>query len=608
VTDAAPPVELARLLDDIQRATRAHGRADLERAVVLAKDRLQRPEMVVCVAGEFKQGKSSLINAMLGVAACPVDDDLATAAVTVVRHGPELEISVRRRTQGRLVTDAIPVERLAGFVTERGNPENRLGVELVEIRVSNPLLERGWAFIDTPGIGGLNPAQAAAALAFLPAANALLFVSDASAELTGGELDFLARARDACPIVLVALTKVDLHATWREVAAVDRDHLAGRGIGVEPFAVSAVIRATALGTGDSALNAESGVPRLLEALQTDVLERASAGAGGRAADDGRRVVRQLIQPLEGELRGLNDPAAGESERTELAAARARLQELRGPVARWGQRLTDGFSDIAAGADYRFRAAMRSIARSMDDTVDTTDPGVGWDRLAGRLQGDVAEAVGATFTEIIAAAAALREEIAALIRDDGAGPSRADGQRIDVAALWSSKPVTRSAVQTGVGLGFGALRGAQSGVLLLGMLGNLFNLALIGPVLLGGAVLFAGKSMADERKRQLGQRRQEARTAVRQYTDDVQFEVGTRMRELLRELQREIRDDVAARLEELQRTLTESAASLERGLKQDAATRADRAARVEAELRALREIDARLTELEQSTPPIAVTAR
>ena len=107
------------------------------------------------------------------------------------------------------------------------------------------------------------------------------------------------------------------------------------------------------------------------------------------------------------------------------------------------------------------------------------------------------------------------------------------------------------------MGFGALRGAQSGVLMLGLLGNLFNLALLGPVLLGGAAVFAGKSVLDERKRLLSQRRLEAHAAVRQYLDDVQFEVGTRMREMLRDLQRDIRDDAAARLEELQRTYADA---------------------------------------------------
>ena len=73
------------------------------------------------------------------------------------------------------------------------------------MRIPNPLLEGGLTLVDTPGVGGLNAGHAAATLAFLPSADALVFVTDASAELSGPELEFLASARGAGPPVLVAV-------------------------------------------------------------------------------------------------------------------------------------------------------------------------------------------------------------------------------------------------------------------------------------------------------------------------------------------------------------------------------------------------------------------
>ena len=93
------------------------------------------------------------------------------------------------------MAETIAPDELRRWVTERGNPDNRLNVEQVEVRLPHPLLERGIVLIDTPGIGGLNAAHAAATLAFLPVADALVFVTDASAELTAPELEFLASAR-----------------------------------------------------------------------------------------------------------------------------------------------------------------------------------------------------------------------------------------------------------------------------------------------------------------------------------------------------------------------------------------------------------------------------
>jgi predicted GTPase len=107
----------------------------------------------------------------------------------------------------------------------------------------HPFLERGLTLVDTPGIGGLNAAHAAATLAFLPVADALVFVTDASAELTGPELEFLASAVDAGPMILVALTKIDMYPHWRRILDIDERRMRDIGLGVRPYPVSAALRA-----------------------------------------------------------------------------------------------------------------------------------------------------------------------------------------------------------------------------------------------------------------------------------------------------------------------------------------------------------------------------
>ena len=85
---------------DAAIATRL-GRDDLADAGRRGRRRVARTETVVCVVGEFKQGKSALINALLGQPVCPVDDDLATTAVTVVRYADEPRHD-RRRVGGEV--------------------------------------------------------------------------------------------------------------------------------------------------------------------------------------------------------------------------------------------------------------------------------------------------------------------------------------------------------------------------------------------------------------------------------------------------------------------------------------------------------------------------
>ena len=83
-------IELVKVLQKLERP-------DLAQRATAAAARLKRPNTVVCVVGEFKQGKSSLVNGLLGRTICPVDDDLATSAITLVRYGDEAGASVRRR-------------------------------------------------------------------------------------------------------------------------------------------------------------------------------------------------------------------------------------------------------------------------------------------------------------------------------------------------------------------------------------------------------------------------------------------------------------------------------------------------------------------------------
>ena len=55
----------------------------------------------------------------------------------------------------------------------------------------------------------------------LPVADAVLFVTDASSELTMPEVAFLRTVVALCPRVLVVTTKIDLHPEWRKIHELD---------------------------------------------------------------------------------------------------------------------------------------------------------------------------------------------------------------------------------------------------------------------------------------------------------------------------------------------------------------------------------------------------
>ena len=78
---------------DLVRRTRSlceqQGRVDLVSRLEHTTRRLSDPSVRVLVVGEFKQGKSQLINALVNAPVCPVDDDVATAVPMEVRYGAE---------------------------------------------------------------------------------------------------------------------------------------------------------------------------------------------------------------------------------------------------------------------------------------------------------------------------------------------------------------------------------------------------------------------------------------------------------------------------------------------------------------------------------------
>ena len=95
-----------------------------------------------------------------------------------------------------------------------------------------------------------------------------------------------------------------------------------------------------------------------------------------------------------------------------------------------------------------------------------------------------------------------------------------------------------------------------------MLGTLLGAAVVGPAALGVAAVFGGKQVLSERRRQLADRRQQARAFLAEFVEEVRFETDGRLASLLDDVQRQMRARFADRIRELRRTFAETAAGLE----------------------------------------------
>jgi len=542
------------------------GRSELVERVQAARVRASRPTTVVCVVGEFKQGKSSLVNALVGEDLCPVDDDIATATLTLVRHGEQRAAVVRYSGDDEPTAEVVPVERIADFITEQGDSGSRR-IDRVDVAIPSPLLAGGLALVDTPGMGGLGAGHAAATLSFLPFADGLVFVSDASSELSAPEIEFLATALDRCPDVVMVSTKTDITPDWRRIVDLDSAHLGARDLDIPIIPVSAALRTAAFTARDRELNERSGVPELLGVLDARIIGPARSGAATRAASEASGMIRSMESALQSELAALSDPADAERLRSEANEATQRLESLRSGGARWQTVLGDRIADLSTDATHRFRGAIRETTRRIEEQIETLKTPAEWDELSRELQTAVADAVAVAFTSAERARGDIRVELAELLAaDDVVGPtSDRSLDMIDTAALWRSRDLDPAASSGGKAFrtGLTGLRGAQGGVMMFGISSQFLPQAAAvfiasNPVLLGAGAVFGGFQLMEDRKRKLQMRRQSARTQLRQFTDDVQFEVGNELTRLLRSIQRDLRDEFIELIGELQSTWTTAA--------------------------------------------------
>lgn len=585
-------------------------RADLRGRLVAAAARIKRPSPVLCVVGEFKQGKSSLVNALLGEAICPVDDDLATSTLTLIYHAPTPIAHLRRSRDGKPVVEEVAIALLPDLVTERGDPAVRDGIQRVDVGLPSPVLERGLVVVDTPGAGGVRGGYASATLAFLRHVDGLVFVTDASAELSRPELDFLRQAVERCPFVLCALTKIDVSPAWRRIADLDRRHLAQAGLELDVVPVSAALAGVAVERGDPRLADESGVPTLLAAIEERVIGPARAQTVRRALDEVRAILAQLMPSLRAELALLEDPRTSGDVLGSIQATQARLDHLRGPGARWSQLVGDRMTELSNRATYRFRATIRGVGQAMDEEIERLKSPAEWEELGRRLIDEVSAGVASVFEMIDEEVAALRRDVAELLREESLELGERTGPHapLDVTKLWAPPSIAEGGSRLGtlVGQAVTGLRGMQSGIILLGMVGAFVPAAagallLSTPIALGLGLAFGGSQLVDANRRRIAARRQRAKAAVRQFLDEVSFEVGNELGETIRETQRRLRDEIGEHVTELARTYAESLRRMQEDLQRSTVERQKRAADVRALL-------GRLEELERGVVALAATER
>ncbi|MDD3582379.1 MAG: dynamin family protein [Desulfobacca sp.] len=169
-------------------------------------DKLRQNRFHLVVLGAFKRGKSTLINALLGDQILPTAIIPLTSVVTILTYGEDLAIEVRFHNGPRR---QISQAELVDYITEKGNPGNRKGVQEVEITYPSEYLKDGVRIIDTPGVGSVYSHNTEVAYNYLPQVDAAVFVVTVDPPLSAAEHEFLRDIRDYVHKLFFVLNKID---------------------------------------------------------------------------------------------------------------------------------------------------------------------------------------------------------------------------------------------------------------------------------------------------------------------------------------------------------------------------------------------------------------
>lgn len=168
--------------------------------------KLKNKVFQIVVLGQFKRGKTSLINALLGKDLLPTAIIPLTSIITILTYGRKEKITVSFFDNQE---KQIKSTHLQNYITESKNPKNKKGVKQVLIEYPSGFLQNGIQIIDTPGVGSIYKHNTDIAYDFVPQADAGIFVVTVDPPISDSELQFLKSIKDYLAKIIFVQNKID---------------------------------------------------------------------------------------------------------------------------------------------------------------------------------------------------------------------------------------------------------------------------------------------------------------------------------------------------------------------------------------------------------------
>ena len=205
--------EIIKLMDGMVAFQKAYPKFDFPKVsenFKLTRELIEKGEFNLAVCGKVKNGKSSLINALIGRELLPVCTDVATSRVFKISHSNEEKFYV---VYGNGDRKEISQDELATYgsqtvINKKGEADIEKTISYIQVFTPMDFLPEGVSMIDTPGIGSTYPHHTAITKQYIKQADAAMFVMNPT-PLEDIEVDFLKEIVSVTPGILFVTTKID---------------------------------------------------------------------------------------------------------------------------------------------------------------------------------------------------------------------------------------------------------------------------------------------------------------------------------------------------------------------------------------------------------------
>jgi hypothetical protein len=261
--------ELAGLIREANSAAWQTKQETLQRDFQSLLNRLAEDRFYLTLAGQFSRGKTTLMNAMLGMDRLPTGVVPVTSVITAVSYNTRERVLMHFENSN--LTHEVPLSELPQWITEQGNPGNHRRIDMAEVQLPAEFLRRGAVFVDTPGLGSAVIENTETTHRFLPHIDALVLVTSFEYPLSQEEITFLSKARALRRKIFVVINKLDLCGSGQREEVLDfiRSRVAEESAADDDipfFSVSASQALAARLEGDPERLEKSGLPVFEQAL------------------------------------------------------------------------------------------------------------------------------------------------------------------------------------------------------------------------------------------------------------------------------------------------------------------------------------------------------